>query len=60
MADDDAYWPPCYRAFAALHSGGMTNFVFCDGHVVGLTQSMDGNIFQALGTIAGGEVVPEF
>ena len=60
MAQDQAYWPPCYRAFAALHTGGMTNFVFCDGHVSALAPDLDGNIFQALGTIAGGEVVPEF
>ena len=60
MAADEAYWPPCYRAFAALHAGGMTNFVFCDGHVTALAPDIDGNTFQALGTIAGGEVVPEF
>ena len=60
MAQDDQYWPPCYRAFAALHTGGVTNFVFCDGHVAAISPDMDGNTFQALGTIAGGEAEPGF
>jgi prepilin-type N-terminal cleavage/methylation domain-containing protein/prepilin-type processing-associated H-X9-DG protein len=35
----------------------MINFVFCDGHVAPVSTSIDMNIFQALGTIANGEVI---
>jgi len=35
----------------------MINFVFCDGHVRGLSMSIDMTIFQALATVNGGEVV---
>ncbi len=47
----------CQRAFAALHAGGVINFVMCDGSVHGISQNIDGELFEHLGTIAGGEVV---
>jgi hypothetical protein len=43
----------CHRAFASLHSGNVMNFVTCAGNVIRITPNMDGNLFQAAGTIAG-------
>ena len=43
--------------FYSLHSGGGVNFLFGDGHVVFLKSSMNYNIYLALATRAGGEVV---
>jgi prepilin-type N-terminal cleavage/methylation domain-containing protein/prepilin-type processing-associated H-X9-DG protein len=48
----------CKRAFASMHPGGV-NALFADGssHFVA-TQTMDTNIWWALGTVAGGEIIP--
>lgn len=42
--------------YSSLHHGGCL-FVFVDGHVQFITQTIDTTIYSALGTIAGGEVV---
>ena len=54
----DAVFSECKRAFASLHSGNVINFVMCDGHVVRISPSIDGTVFQANGTIAGAEIAP--
>jgi prepilin-type N-terminal cleavage/methylation domain-containing protein/prepilin-type processing-associated H-X9-DG protein len=41
--------------FYSLHSGGGSQFLFCDGHVVFLNRSIDYQVYQALTTRAGGE-----
>ena len=44
-------------AFRSEHAGGQVNFVFCDGSVKFLSDSMDHAVLDALATRAGGEVV---
>ncbi|MDH3718583.1 MAG: DUF1559 domain-containing protein [Planctomycetota bacterium] len=46
----------CVRAFASLHSGNVMNFVTCAGNVARISPNIDGNLFRAYGTIAGGEI----
>jgi prepilin-type N-terminal cleavage/methylation domain-containing protein/prepilin-type processing-associated H-X9-DG protein len=53
VGDDGKY------AFRSVHSGGV-NFVFCDGSVKFLRQSMPMSTYQALGSRAGGEVVGDY
>ena len=43
--------------FASFHSGG-THFVFIDGHVTFINDTINFATYQALGTIAGGEMIP--
>ncbi len=50
----------CLRAFASLHAGGSINFALCDGSVRSINPDIDGNLFQALSTIAGAEPVGSF
>lgn len=45
----------CKRAWGSLHSGGLIQFVFCDGSVHGISQNVDTDLFQAASTIANGE-----
>jgi len=45
--------------YGSNHSG-VTNFVFLDGSVRGLSDGMDYLVFRALGTMDGGEVIPTF
>ncbi len=42
--------------FSSLHNGGCL-FVFAEGHVQFLSEGLDTQIYSALGTIRGGEVV---
>ncbi len=45
--------------FSSLHTGG-AQFVFGDAHVQFLSENIDGRVYQALFTRAGGEVVGEY
>ena len=45
--------------FSSLHVGG-TQFVRCDGSVIFVTDSIDHDIYQAIGTIGQNEIVPNF
>jgi len=48
----------CKRAWGSQHTGGVINFVFCDGSVRNVRPTIDTNtVFPALSSIAGGEVV---
>ncbi|MBN1394171.1 MAG: DUF1559 domain-containing protein [Pirellulales bacterium] len=42
--------------FGSYHAGG-THFVFCDGHVSFIDESIDDGAYKALSTIAGGEII---
>jgi prepilin-type N-terminal cleavage/methylation domain-containing protein/prepilin-type processing-associated H-X9-DG protein len=50
----------CKYGWGSLHSGGNIQFLFADGHVRGVPSSIDQNVFIALSTVAGGEVIPDF
>jgi prepilin-type processing-associated H-X9-DG protein len=50
----------CKYGWGSLHSGGQINFLFGDGSVRGISQTIDPAIFAALSTIGGSEVVPNF
>jgi prepilin-type N-terminal cleavage/methylation domain-containing protein len=50
----------CKYGWGSLHTAGMISFLFGDGHVRSINQSIDMNIFMALSTIAGGEFIPDF
>jgi prepilin-type N-terminal cleavage/methylation domain-containing protein/prepilin-type processing-associated H-X9-DG protein len=50
----------CKYGWGSLHTGGMINFLFGDGSVRSVPDSVDLNVFAALATIAGGEVIPSF
>lgn len=52
MADDEDNEPP----FGSQHPGG-AQFVFADGHVSLLSETMDLDQYRALSTVAGGEVL---
>ncbi|MBN1395092.1 MAG: DUF1559 domain-containing protein [Pirellulales bacterium] len=43
--------------FGSFHGGG-AHFVFADGHVAFLNDAINMNVYQALSTIAGGEIIP--
>jgi prepilin-type N-terminal cleavage/methylation domain-containing protein/prepilin-type processing-associated H-X9-DG protein len=45
--------------FGSWHTG-IVNFVFCDGHVAGLTTSIPSTTLGFLATRAGGEVIPSY
>src|SRR5229473_1465073 len=47
----------CKYGWGSFHDGGI-NFVCCDGQVVTISNSINMTVFQALATMAGGEVVP--
>ena len=46
----------CKRAWGSLHSGGIIQFVFCDGSVHSITPDVDMELFVASATIQGEEV----
>jgi prepilin-type processing-associated H-X9-DG protein len=49
----------CKRAWGSFHDGGVLNFVMADGSVRSLSTSIEMNaVMPALGSIAGGEVLP--
>ena len=43
-------------AFGSSHRGG-SQFVFADGHVDFISESISTDLYQSLSTIAGGETV---
>jgi prepilin-type N-terminal cleavage/methylation domain-containing protein/prepilin-type processing-associated H-X9-DG protein len=49
----------CKYGWGSPHSN-VINFVFVDGHVASIPQTIDMNIFVALATINGGEIIPDF
>jgi prepilin-type N-terminal cleavage/methylation domain-containing protein/prepilin-type processing-associated H-X9-DG protein len=51
--------PACIRTTSGFHPGGF-NSVFADGSVRFIPQNIDGRVWMALATIAGGEVIPSF
>jgi len=48
----------CKCGWGSLHTGGIINFVFGDGSVHGISQTISMPVFVDLSTIAGGEVIP--
>jgi hypothetical protein len=50
--------PICDRAFASFHLG-IIQFVRCDGSLATLRSDIDPDIYLAMGTITGGEIVPD-
>jgi prepilin-type processing-associated H-X9-DG protein len=50
----------CKYGWGSLHAGGNIMFLFGDGSVRSISQTIDTRIFMDLSTIAGGEVVPNF
>ena len=48
----------CDVPFGSRHPGG-AQFVFCDGHVTFLAETIDHNVYQALSTREGGETVDQ-
>ncbi|MBX3435066.1 MAG: DUF1559 domain-containing protein [Pirellulales bacterium] len=48
---------PCQRVFSSVHSGGVMNFLFCDGSVHGISNSADVYVLADMSTIEGGETV---
>jgi prepilin-type N-terminal cleavage/methylation domain-containing protein/prepilin-type processing-associated H-X9-DG protein len=49
----------CKYGWGSFHSGGI-NFVYADGHVGVIQPGIDQTVFAALGTVNGGEVIPNF
>jgi prepilin-type N-terminal cleavage/methylation domain-containing protein/prepilin-type processing-associated H-X9-DG protein len=49
----------CKYGWGSTHTAGI-NWLFADAHVRSISQSIDMNVFMALSTIAGGEVLPDF
>jgi prepilin-type N-terminal cleavage/methylation domain-containing protein/prepilin-type processing-associated H-X9-DG protein len=49
----------CKYGWGSFHPGGIM-FLFGDGHVRAVSSVIDMNLFMALSTIAGGEVLPNF
>jgi prepilin-type N-terminal cleavage/methylation domain-containing protein/prepilin-type processing-associated H-X9-DG protein len=48
----------CFRSFASLHHGG-ANALMADGSARFYSRTLDGRVFMALATIAGGEGLPD-
>jgi prepilin-type N-terminal cleavage/methylation domain-containing protein/prepilin-type processing-associated H-X9-DG protein len=47
----------CKYGWGSFHTGGI-NFVLCDGHVTVISSGINMQVFLALATISGGEVIP--
>jgi prepilin-type N-terminal cleavage/methylation domain-containing protein len=50
----------CKYGWGSLHAGGLIQFVYGDGSVRGITQSIDLRVLAALSTVGGGEVIPNY
>jgi prepilin-type N-terminal cleavage/methylation domain-containing protein/prepilin-type processing-associated H-X9-DG protein len=50
----------CKYGWGSLHTGNAISFLFGDGHVRSIDATIDQNIFIALSTINGGEIIPNF
>src|SRR5262245_27512057 len=54
----------CKRSWGSFHANGIMNFAMGDGSVRGISPNIDVStqfsVFPALGSIAGGEVLPNF
>jgi prepilin-type N-terminal cleavage/methylation domain-containing protein/prepilin-type processing-associated H-X9-DG protein len=50
----------CKYGWGSLHGAGQINFLFGDGSVRSISTSIDMNVFMALATVRGGEVLPTF
>ena len=59
VADDGVFDPNWTHSFRSDHEGGV-QFTLADGSVHFISENIDANLFDALATRAGGEVVGEF
>lgn len=48
---------PCKRGFASMHPGGIINFLFGDGRVLPIRNTVDINLLFSMATIQNGEQV---
>ena len=55
-ADGQGHSSPCKRGWGAMHPGGL-NFALCDGSVRFLSTAVDPELFAAMATIDGSELV---
>jgi len=49
-----------YDNTGSSHTGGIAQYVFCDGHVQSITQNVNLTIFNNLGNMANGVPIPAF
>jgi len=49
-----------YDNTGSSHTGGIAQYVFCDGHVQSITQNVNLTVFQNLGNMANGVPIPVF
>ena len=54
----DRDWFSTYPVERASIGGRFANFVFCDGAVRFISETVDPKVYMAISTYAGGEVVP--